>query len=168
MYGLEFWHGSQMEEYLGQVCRSRSYVNGQGREVKKCTLGHSVDFWEPAKDETQEYNWQEYDVGCFQSICVFFNLGLHVRSSHIFCQSGNLMYCTCHFGYIWLRSMGYKGIKFTDWQNVEDESSSQSKGTSYYLHGCYFDLRSWHTCKSFERGQNANNVHLAVNFMIAQ
>ena len=32
---LDFWHGGQVEEYLGQVCRSRSQVKGQGHEVKK-------------------------------------------------------------------------------------------------------------------------------------
>ena len=26
------------------------------------------------KEETQEYEWYEYDVGCFQSICGFFFL----------------------------------------------------------------------------------------------
>ena len=46
-YGLEFWHGGQVEGYLGQVSRSRSWVKGQGHEVKKCSIGHSTDFWEP-------------------------------------------------------------------------------------------------------------------------
>ncbi len=25
----------------------------------------------PAKETTQKYDWYEYDVGCFQSVCVF-------------------------------------------------------------------------------------------------
>ncbi len=37
-YGLELWHWSQVEEYLGQVYRSRSLVNGQGHEIKNCSF----------------------------------------------------------------------------------------------------------------------------------
>ena len=43
-HSLEFWHGGQVEGYLGRVSRSRSWVKGQGHEVKKCSL--SIDFWE--------------------------------------------------------------------------------------------------------------------------
>ena len=46
-YGLEFWHGGQMEGYKGQVRRSSSYIKGQGHKLKKCPLGRSIDFWEP-------------------------------------------------------------------------------------------------------------------------
>ncbi len=46
-----------MEGYLGQVNRSRSLVKGQGHGIKQCALGHSIDFREPGKEETQEYNW---------------------------------------------------------------------------------------------------------------
>ncbi len=35
----------------------------------------------PAKEETQEYYWEEYDVGCFQSVCHF-----------IFDMLGNIQY----------------------------------------------------------------------------
>ncbi len=40
---LEFWHGSQVEVYLGEVCRSRSQVKGQGQEVKRCSFLGSID-----------------------------------------------------------------------------------------------------------------------------
>ena len=31
-----------------------------------------------AKEGTQEHNWQEYDVGCFQSVCIFFSIVIPV------------------------------------------------------------------------------------------
>ncbi len=45
-----------MEGNLGQDSRSRPLVKGQGHEVKNCAMGHSIDFQERGKDETQEYN----------------------------------------------------------------------------------------------------------------
>ena len=36
MCRLEFWHVGQVEKYLGQARRSRSQVNDQGHQVKKC------------------------------------------------------------------------------------------------------------------------------------
>ncbi len=47
MYRLEFWDGGQAEGYLGQVSRSRSKVKDQGHKVKKCQMGHYIDFLEP-------------------------------------------------------------------------------------------------------------------------
>ena len=39
IYGHDFWCVCQVEEYLGQVQRSRSKVKGQGHQVKKCIRG---------------------------------------------------------------------------------------------------------------------------------
>ncbi len=37
-FRLEFWHGVQVEVYVGQVCRSRSSGKGQGHKVKNMDL----------------------------------------------------------------------------------------------------------------------------------
>ncbi len=76
-YRLEFLHGGQMESYLGQVHRSSSQVKGQGHEVKTAKLyipltSENPVTCGPAKEETQVYDRQEDDVGCFQGICNFF------------------------------------------------------------------------------------------------
>ncbi len=73
MYGLEFWHGGQLDGYLGQVYRSRPTV--------KATRSQNVhwDFsltseslvYGPAREETQDFDRGDYDVGCFQSVCGF-------------------------------------------------------------------------------------------------
>ncbi len=39
---LEFWHWGQVKGYLGQFCRSMSYVKGQGHGIKKCSLWLSL------------------------------------------------------------------------------------------------------------------------------
>ena len=38
------WHGGQVGGYLVQVRRSRSYVKGQGHQVKKCFMVISIAF----------------------------------------------------------------------------------------------------------------------------
>ena len=72
-YRLEFWHGGQVEWYLSRVDRSRSKLNVTGSKnvhwnvqltSESLVYGH-------AKEDAQEYNWQEDDVGCFQSVCSF-------------------------------------------------------------------------------------------------
>ena len=69
-YRLEFWHGGQVEGYLGQGHRSRS--QGQKMFIGMFHLTFDSLVYGHAKEDTQEYDWPEYDVGCFQSICVFF------------------------------------------------------------------------------------------------
>ncbi len=52
-YRLDFWHGGQVEGYLGQVGRARS----QGQ---KCSFRPFIDFLQPClstREETQEYDW---------------------------------------------------------------------------------------------------------------
>ena len=52
-YGLEFWHGGQVEGYLGQGHRSKVNVTRSIHVSVHC----AIDFWEPSKEKTQEYNW---------------------------------------------------------------------------------------------------------------
>ncbi len=69
-YELEYWHGGQVEGYLGQIRKS---------EVK-VTRSKNVHWDYPLTSESQcqwtchilRNNRKEYDVGCFQSACVFF------------------------------------------------------------------------------------------------
>ncbi len=97
-YILAFWHVGQVERYLGQVWRSRSWVKGQGHQVKNSFLitviqqkpGSDWHRWclpgRPDADEAyflhgisdpgcrlRHHTWMVgYDAGCFQSICGFF------------------------------------------------------------------------------------------------
>ncbi len=61
------WHAGQVEGYLGQVHMSRS--RGQNNVSWDVPLTSKSRGYGPAKEETQEY-----DVGCFQSVCVFFGI----------------------------------------------------------------------------------------------
>ena len=73
-YGLEFWHGGQVEGYLGQVRRSKVKVTRSNNVHWDTPLtSESLVCSRPAKQETHEYN-----VGCFQSVCVFFVIGKSV------------------------------------------------------------------------------------------
>ncbi len=66
----------------GRISRSslKVKVKGQGQEVKNIHWDYPLTseteslVYQPAKEETKEYNWKEYDVGCFQSVCGFLTL----------------------------------------------------------------------------------------------
>ncbi len=65
-YRPGFWHAGQVEGYLGQGHRSKVKVTrSQNVHFDILLASGSLDCG-PAKEETQEY-----DVGCFQSVCGF-------------------------------------------------------------------------------------------------
>ncbi len=60
-----------MEGYLGQVCRSRSWVKCQGHEVKNVYWEVSLTSESIVMMDLPKKKTREYDVGCFQSMCSF-------------------------------------------------------------------------------------------------
>ncbi len=46
MHGLKLMDRGEVEGYLDQLCRSRSWVRDPGHRVKIYLFGRSIDFWE--------------------------------------------------------------------------------------------------------------------------
>ena len=61
-----------MGRHLGQVHRSKVKVTGSKNVHLDVPLTSESPSYRPAKEEAREYNWWEYNVRCFQSVCVCF------------------------------------------------------------------------------------------------
>ncbi len=57
-----------MGRHLGQVHRSKVKIMRSKSVHLYVPLTSGSLFYEPAKEEAQEYNWWEHNVGCFQSV----------------------------------------------------------------------------------------------------
>ena len=65
---LEFCHGGQVGTYAGQVHWSSSQVKGQGHEVKKCSLVHSIVHGR-AEEKLRNTAWVVFKADAFLYIC---------------------------------------------------------------------------------------------------